>query len=230
MILTGSPGTRWRWWVLAGALVLVGLCSLWVGLRGHRVSLTLPTRSQHPASNATGNPKLPPTTPVGLARSAPVALSIPAIGVSVFVSQLGLNPDQSVQVPTDFQVPGWYRLGPSPGQVGSAVILGHVDSHQGPGVFYKLRLLVAGNNVEVTLADGVVADFMVTSVAIYPKDQFPAQQVYGSHGYSGLQLVTCGGTFDSRSGHYLSNIVVYTSLVRTTPAIPADAARTRAGT
>jgi sortase (surface protein transpeptidase) len=155
-----------------------------------------------------------------------VALSIPAIGVSVLVSQLGLNPDQTVQVPTDFQVPGWYRLGPSPGQVGSAVILGHVDSYQGPAVFFNIRQLVVGDAVDVTLADGVVADFAVTSVAMYPKDQFPAQQVYGSHGSIGLQLVTCGGTFDSQTGHYLSNIVAYTSLVRTIAPVPTDAART----
>ncbi len=69
-----------------------------------------------------------------------------------------------------------------------------------------------GDPVEVTLADGVVADFVVTSVAMYPKDQFPSQQVYGSHGNSALQLVTCGGTFDSLTRSYLSNIVVYTSL------------------
>jgi sortase (surface protein transpeptidase) len=102
--------------------------------------------------------------------------------------------------------------------VGSAVILGHVDSYQGPAVFFNLRSLTAGDPVDVTLADGVVAHFVVTSVAMYPKDQFPAQQVYGSHGNSQLQLVTCGGTFDSQTGHYLSNIVAYSSFVTTTPA------------
>ncbi len=228
MTFPGGPGSRWRWWVLAGVLVLVGSCSIWVGLRGHRAPLALPA---HPsASRAVGGQRIAPTSRVGLTRSTPVALRIPSIGISVFVSQLGLNADQSVQVPTDFQVPGWYRLGPSPGQVGSAVILGHVDSRQGPGVFYKLGLLAAGNDVEVTLADGVVAHFVVTAVAMYPKDQFPAQEVYGSHGFRGLQLVTCGGTFDSQSGHYLSNVVVYTSLVRATPAVPPHAASTRAST
>jgi hypothetical protein len=75
--------------------------------------------------------------------------------------------------------------------------------------------------VDVTLADGVTAQFKVTSVAMYLKQSFPDQQVYGSHGYSALQLVTCGGVFDSDTGHYLSNIVVYTSLVATTPATAA---------
>jgi len=88
----------------------------------------------------------------------------------------------------------------------------------GPAVFYKLPTLIAGDLVEVTLADGVTAHFVVNTVVMYPKDQFPTSLVYASHGYQALQLVTCGGTFDVATGHYLSNIVVYTSLVSTTPA------------
>jgi sortase (surface protein transpeptidase) len=153
-----------------------------------------------------------------VARSVPVALQIPAIGLTTSLSTLGLNTDGTVQVPTDYQQPGWFRLGPTPGQVGSAVILGHVDNHQGPAVFFQIRSLVPGDPVNVTLADGVMAQFTVTSVAMYSKSEFPDQQVYGSHGSSALQLVTCGGAFDAQTGSYLSNIVVYTSLVSTTPA------------
>jgi sortase (surface protein transpeptidase) len=159
-----------------------------------------------------------------VARSAPVALRIPAIGVAVSVSALGLNADGTVQVPTNFQEPGWFRLGPSPGQVGSAVILGHVDSYQGPAVFFRLRFLRPGDRVEVSLADGVVAHFVVSTVAMYPKEQFPARLVYGSHGYSGLQLVTCGGTFDTHTRSYLSNVVAYTSLVAAAPVTAPAAA------
>ena len=205
-----------RWWVLASVLLVVGVGCIAVGLRGHRVSLGLPLRSEHPASPAAASSITAPPLRV-VARSTPVALSIPAIDVAVAVSELGLNPDGTVQVPTDFQEPGWYRLGPSPGEVGSAVILGHVDSYKGPAVFFKLRSLTPGDPVDVTLADGVVAHFVVNSVAMYSKDQFPAQQVYGSHGHSQLQLVTCGGEFDSQTGHYLSNVVVYSSLVKTNP-------------
>ncbi len=85
-------------------------------------------------------------------------------------------------------------------------------------MFFQLRSLVPGDQVIVSLADGVLAQFAVTSVAMYSKPDFPAQQVYGSHGSSALQLVTCGGTFDTQTGSYLSNIVVYTSLVTTTAA------------
>jgi len=151
-------------------------------------------------------------------RPTPVALRIPVIGVNVSLSTLGLNADHTVQVPTDFQQAGWFGLGPSPGQTGSAVILGHVDSYTGPAVFFQIRALRAGDQVNVSLADGAIAHFQVSAVAMYAKDQFPAQQVYAPHGGSTLQLVTCGGTFDTHTRSYLSNIVAYTTLVATTPA------------
>jgi|SRR5680860_92640 len=228
---TSPPNSRSqsrRWWAVAVVLLLTGAGLLTLGLRGHQEPLPGPAATPHLASPpAAGNttpapPATVPATPsAALARSVPVALRIPAIGVAVSLSTLGLNPDRTVQVPTNYQQPGWFRLGPSPGQVGSAVILGHVDDFTGPAVFFRLRSLKAGDKVEVSLADGVVAHFEVTTVAMYPKKQFPAQQVYASHGYSALQLVTCGGQFDKRAGSYLSNVVAYTTLVATTPAGPA---------
>jgi len=217
--------------VAAVVLLVIAACCLAVGLRGHQHALagpafapTSPTRDTKPAPARTVKPGKHPVADLAVAHSAPVFLRIPAIGVAVSLSTLGLNLDGTVQVPTDFQQPGWYRLGPSPGQIGSAVILGHVDSYQGPAVFFQLRSLYAGDAVEVSLADGVVAHFVVTTVAMYLKAQFPAQQVYASHGFPALQLVTCGGQFDRDTGHYLSNIVAYTSLVGTTPATaPAGA-------
>ncbi len=148
-----------------------------------------------------------------MARSAPVALRIPAIDVDVSVSALGLNPDRTVQVPTNFGEPGWFRLGPSPGQVGSAVILGHVDSYEGPAVFYLLSALTPGDQIAVRLRNGDVAHFRVSSLATYPNADFPNERVSTSHGYAGLQLVTCGGGFDTVTQHYLGNVVVYTRLV-----------------
>ncbi len=139
--------------------------------------------------------------------------------MSVSLSTLGLNADGTVQVPTDVEQPGWYRLGAAPGEIGSAVILGHVDSTEGPGIFFNLRSLVAGDLVEVTLANGLTAQFKVTSVETYLKANFPDRTVYASDGQSTLQLVTCGGTFDAATGHYLSNIVVYTSLVAVVPPV-----------
>ena len=147
-------------------------------------------------------------------RSTPVHLSIPAIGVSARLVVLGLNRNGSPQVPSSWYVPGWYKFGPAPGQLGSAVILGHVDSVGGPAVFYRVGSLKIGNRVIVKLADGKTVHFAVIGIRQYLKSKFPDKYVYGSRPYSALQLVTCGGTFDSGTGHYLSSIVVFTKQVK----------------
>lgn len=200
-----------RLWLTGALLFLVGIGSLVVGLKGYRHPLAGPVASH----SFTSAPPPVENTVLSLGRSTPVSLRVPAIGLSVPLSSLGLNPNGTVEVPTNFQEPGWYRLGPSPGQVGSAVILGHVDSYQGPAVFFRLRTLLAGDQIQVSLADGAVATFEVKNVVMYSKGQFPSLQVYGSHGYSALQLVTCGGVFDTTTRSYLSNIVAYASLVNT---------------
>ncbi len=116
-------------------------------------------------------------------------------------------------VPATVTTVGWYVHGPPPGQLGSAVILGHVDSFRGPGVFFELKSLVAGGAILVTEANGVTLHFRVNRVVQYSKSNFPDQLVYGSHGLRSLQLVTCGGTFDHATGSYESNIVVFSTLV-----------------
>jgi Sortase domain len=207
-------------WALTALLLLIGVGCLVAGFRVHHHALAGPVQPRHAlaARVATPPPSATTTVPVPalVARSVPVAVRIPAIGLAVWLTQLGLNSNGTVEVPTSVQVPGWFSPGPSPGQVGSAVILGHVDSYQGEGVFFQLRTLQPGDQIQVNLADGVIATFKVTSVAMYQKTQFPDQQVYGSTGSSDLQLVTCGGAFDSQTGHYLSNIVVYSSFVSAT--------------
>lgn len=161
------------------------------------------------------------TAPAGapvttLGASPPRTLRIAAIGVSTTVVDVGLNADHTLQVPpltfAGTHEAAWYDRGPAPGQAGDAVIVGHVDSTSGPGVFYKLGSLVPGDSVAVTRANGTTATFTVTAVAEYPKDRFPTQQVYGTASDAELRLVTCGGTFDRSTGHYLSNIVAYATL------------------
>jgi hypothetical protein len=211
----GKPRGSGTWWVAAGVLSIIAAgCVTW-GLSEHQHPLPGPV-SAPPTLSTVPVPTLAPVPVV--AHSTPVSLRVPAISLSVPLSLLGLNSDGSVQVPTNDIAPGWFDLGPSPGQIGSAVILGHVDTYQGPGVFFNLRTLLPGDQVQVSLADGAVTNFAVTSVVMYSKAQFPAQEVYQSHGSSALQLVTCGGTFDTQTGHYLSNIVVYTSFVSATAA------------
>jgi sortase (surface protein transpeptidase) len=152
---------------------------------------------------------------VGLGRSVPVALEIPAIGVHTPLSELGLNSDGTVELPPpDRTAPaGWYRYGASPGETGTAVILGHVDSRRyGPAVFFRLAELRPGNTIAVLRADGVTARFTVTATARYPKTSFPTQEVYGQVSFPALRLVTCGGTFDRQRRSYRDVVVVYAEL------------------
>jgi sortase (surface protein transpeptidase) len=106
-------------------------------------------------------------------------------------------------------VAGWYALGPRPGDPGSAVILGHVDSKRGPAVFFRLRELRRGDEVRVRRADGSLVRFVVERTEQFPKQRFPTDDVYYPTLTPGLRLVTCGGLFDRRSGHYRSNIIVF---------------------
>jgi len=163
-----------------------------------------------------------PTTPLVLAASAPLAITIPSIGVQSTLVQLGLNPDKSIEVPPlddPHSKAGWYKYSPTPGQIGPTVILGHVDSAKyGPGVFFKLGALQPGATVEVTLTDRIVAVFTVDKVVAYPKSAFPSTAVYGNIDHPGLRLITCGGTFDPAAGSYESNIVAYATLTARHPA------------
>ncbi len=155
--------------------------------------------------------------PRSLVRSPPVSVAVPAIGVSSKLLSLGLTSAHSIQVPpltpAGVAEAGWYDRGVTPGQVGPAIIVGHVDSYQGPGVFYRLGALRPGDHVEVTRKNGTVAVFKINAVDEYAKNHFPARQVYGDVDYPGLRLITCGGRFDDQTRHYLSNIVVYATLV-----------------
>jgi sortase (surface protein transpeptidase) len=117
-------------------------------------------------------------------------------------------------VPSSTTVAGWYTGSPRPGSIGSAIIVGHIDSETGPGVFYRLSELRSGDAVFVKRADGTTAEFRVTSIQTYLKDRFPTGEVYGPTPDAELRLITCGGAFDSATGHYLSNIVVYATEVR----------------
>jgi len=150
-----------------------------------------------------------------MARSVPVNVRIPGIGVSAPVMKVGKDADGSVQVPPldNHNLTGWYQYGPTPGQKGDAVILGHVDSLTGISVFYYLKDLHAGNKVYVTLANGKVATFEVDGLQKVSKDAFPTATVYGKANYPSLRLITCGGAFDAATGHYLYNIIVYAHLV-----------------
>jgi len=150
-------------------------------------------------------------------RSVPVSIRIPKLGVSAPVSQLGLRPDGRIEEPplSRPNLAGWYKEGPSPGEAGPSVILGHVDANRRPAVFHRLTELYPGDLIEVTRQDGTVAKFAVVQMARVSKSRFPGELIYAEDiDYPALRLVTCGGSFDERTGHYTENIIAFTRLVK----------------
>ena len=152
-----------------------------------------------------------------LPRSKPVALDIPSIGVHSSLQHLGQTDTGALETPAPgprYDEAAWYRYSPTPGALGPAVLLGHVDSAAGgPSVFFRLGELRRGDRVSVTRADDSIATFVVDEVQRYAKDNFPTRLVYGDINHAGLRIVTCGGAFDDTTGHYVDNIVVFASLV-----------------
>jgi sortase (surface protein transpeptidase) len=148
--------------------------------------------------------------------SVPTRLQIPSISVDSGLSPLGLQADGTMEVPASGFPAGYYTGAPTPGELGPAIIAGHIDWN-GPAVFFLLHTVAVGAEVDVTREDGSVAVFEVTEVGEYPKDAFPTALVYGDLDYAGLRLITCGGAFDKATGHYEVNVVVFAKLVRSTP-------------
>jgi sortase (surface protein transpeptidase) len=160
-----------------------------------------------------------------LARSVPLRVKVPSVGVDAPLVALGMDRDGAVAVPP-MSVPseaGWFTGNPTPGERGAAVIVGHVDTAYGRAVFYPLGNVQPGALIVVDRTDKKHAQFRVTSVEVVDKDRFPAERVYGSGDHADsnsdsdtaqLRLITCGGAFDGK--HYADNLVVYAQLVGST--------------
>lgn len=171
-----------------------------------------------PASSRVPQPRparpVPRAAPVLLAHSRPVSVQVPTLGIAAPLVDLGLNPDGTLQVPTDFSVAGWYSSGPFPGDLPGppALVVGHVDSYHGAAVFFRLRQIAAGDKIVVRRADGSRATFVVYAAHHYAKASFPAAEVYAPSQRAELRLITCTGSFDRQRLSYLENLVVYATL------------------
>lgn len=173
--------------------------------------------TSHPTRGAATGAASEPTTrgPI-LSRSVPVRLRIPTINVDSSLRKIGLDSAGTIATPPLVKDSHayWLTVSPTPGQLGPATIIGHVDSAAyGPGVFFRLGDMRPRDKIFLTRADGTVAMFEVERVAEYSKDRFPTSAVYGNIDHAGLRLITCGGTFNSAIRSYESNIVVYAALV-----------------
>ncbi|MET9883529.1 class F sortase [Streptomyces sp. NPDC006430] len=151
-----------------------------------------------------------------LTGSPPTRIRIPSIRVDAPLTGLGLGRDGSLEVPPpgSRNLAGWYRDGTTPGALGTAVVVGHVDHATGPAVFYHLGALHRGAVIEVRRADGSTAVFTVHAVEVYAADHFPDTRVYGPSPRAELRVITCGGGFSPRTG-YQGNVVVFAHLTGT---------------
>ncbi|MFB4295644.1 class F sortase [Actinomadura sp. NTSP31] len=208
---SGRPIHPWYW--LAAVLIATGTALCVVGFR-----LGGPDAPPQPPSadlvgkapeNAAPNPEQ------ALSPSLPRRIRVPSIKVDAPVVPVATRRDGELGVPPLSRVDevGWYEDGPTPGENGRSVLVGHVDSKTEPGVFYRLGALRPGRRIEVVRKDGTAPAFRIDRVQRVAKDRFPTDKVYGQEGGPELRLITCGGAFDRKRGHYDDNIIVYASLI-----------------
>ncbi|MFF6950083.1 class F sortase [Streptomyces iakyrus] len=169
-----------------------------------------------PAARAPAPAVRKPHRPAGLRplpRSRATRLLIPYLRLDAPVMDLGLDRDRRLTAPPDDdpKLVGWYRHGASPGEQGTAVAVGHLDTDSGPAVFAGLTELERGRIVKARRADGRIAVYTVDKIKSYEKADFPSQEVYGARGRPELRLITCGGSYDRRKG-YSGNVVVFAHL------------------
>lgn len=169
--------------------------------------------STNPIPTQVVAPPPQPDLPKTLSRSEPTRVRINKLQIDTSIIGLGRKSDGSMQVPAQPNVTGWYTLAPTPGELGPAIIVGHVDSPKGPAIFWRLRELQAGDMIDIDRADGTTAKFVVNVVKQYEQNNFPTAEVYGNINHAGIRLITCGGVFDRQTRHYSHNTVVFGTLV-----------------
>lgn len=232
---THARTTRGRTWFLAvciGLLLAGGGTIAWAATQqvgsppappsAATAKGATPSPSTSTATDREAAPKQeresPPSLDVAEAMPAsdPVAVRLPSIDVSSPVHGLGLDAEGKLRVPSGerYDEVAWYDGSPTPGEVGPAVLEGHVTgSGHDPSVFFELGDVRAGDMVEVDRADGTSATFEVTTVKKSPKDEFPRIDVYGATSGPELRIITCGGTYDEDARRHLENVIVFAELV-----------------
>jgi len=181
-----------------------------------------PSSTAAAPTTTTGPVAVAPLARGGVLASRPVRIEIPDIRATSDLTDLFLNPDGTLQAPKDYQQVGWFADGSLPGATNTspAIFAGHVDSFEGPAVFYDLDKLKPGAQVRVTQANKAVAVYVVTASAQYEKKSFPAAQIYRDRTESQIVLITCTGVFDKSKQSYAENLVV---TARLDPALSSAA-------
>ncbi|GAA2773049.1 class F sortase [Streptomyces showdoensis] len=206
---SNGPGRRGAWGVVA-VVLLIGVHLLRGGTDALRADgPPQPLAAAAPDTAGAVPAAVPDAAPGPLPASPPVRVRVPALRVDAPVARVGLDADGWIEAPPPREraLAGWFTGAVTPGERGTAVVVGHVDTPEGRGVFYDLGALAKGRQVEIARADGRTAVFTVYGIELVPKDGFPAARVYGSTGLPELRLITCGGPY-APDGGYAGNVVV----------------------
>ncbi|MFF0554720.1 class F sortase [Streptomyces sp. NPDC004266] len=183
-----------------------------------------PAASSLPGASHRASPSAVPAAGPSMPRSAPTRLRIPRIGVDAPFTGLKIGPSGALDPPPadDTNLVGWQESGVSPGEPGTAIVAGHLDTATAPAVFARLEELKGGDTFEVSRADGTTAVFLVDSVEAFDKDDFPDRRVYEDTPNALVRLITCAGAYDRKAKDYTENLVVFAHLEgtgeRTAPA------------
>ncbi len=166
------------------------------------------------ASSGIPTPTIVAQTEYATKFGLPVKLEIPNINVASSVEYVGLDSKRNMDVPKEAANVGWYNLGPKPGEMGSAVMAGHLDDPSGaPAVFWNLKKLKIGDEINVTDENGEELTFRVTKIETFPFDEFPLEEVFADTSGKYLNLITCEGEFDKATKNYAERTVVYSEIV-----------------
>ncbi|MFG3548019.1 class F sortase [Streptomyces sp. NPDC047725] len=209
--------------LVSGIAWVVLLLGLWLWGREAtdvREGISGPATGDMAAAGRPPDIPLPPAhAPLG--DALPERLDVPELGIRAPVTARGLDAEGAIEPPSFDQADtvGWYAAGVTPGEAGTALMVGHVDTETRPAVFYKLSTLEPGQTIRVVREDDEVAEFTVDDIQVLERDGFDARQAYGPRdtGRAELRLITCGGTFDHASNSYTANVVVSAYLTGTGP-------------
>lgn len=205
----GTVTRRGRWCALLSVL-LFGLSLLRSGLSPGTGPEGGPARAAVAPQRAVA--QLPSAG--ALPHSPPLRVSMPSIRVSAPLTRVGLDRLGAISAPSLSrpELAGWYTGAVAPGERGTSVIVGHLDSTAGPAVFYRLGELASGSRVEILREDGRTAVFEVYGTEVHRQRDFPAERVYADGPRAELRLITCGGRYSERDG-YDENVVVFARLI-----------------
>lgn len=198
--------------LLPSTMVVIGL--LGIGLFTLKLTAAQ-ALSPSPVKTFTATKNIAPKTQYfSLPYSQPTHLSISSVNIDADLIAVGLDINKSIEMPPLFSwKAGWYNQSPAPGQIGPAIIVGHLDTYKNISVFWRLGQVKPGDLIKIQRQDDKTASFKVTGLAQYDQNNFPTNKVYGNINYAGLRLITCGGPFDRSTGHYTKNTVVFAALL-----------------